>query len=92
VVFSYVHNNPIELFEPGWKEFKVKNPKKAVAKLKEYQWSSGRDYIGIPTFPYVIQKDFFLEFFGSEKECLQEIEAWIEYKAGITELGPEIIE
>ena len=43
--------------------------------------SSYRDYIGIPTFANAINKKFFLEFFGNEKNCKKEVEDWIKFKA-----------
>lgn len=91
-VFAYVHTNPIELWEPGWKEGKIKNPERAIKKLDEYLASSYNDYIGKPKFPHVVNRDFFLDFYGSEKRCKQAVEDWIRFKAGKTEFGPEIIE
>lgn len=91
-VFAYVHTNPVELWEPGWKKYKVKDPKKAIEKLERYWASSYNDYIGKPKFPYALNRKFFLDFYGSEKRCKQAVEDWVHYKAGQTELGPEIIE
>lgn len=91
-VFSYVHTNPVELWEAGWKKRKVKNPERAVKKLEEYWASSYNDYIGISKFPQVVDRKFFLEFYGDEKKCKQAIVDWIRFKAGQIELGPEIIE
>jgi len=92
VVFSYVHTNPVELFEPGWKEFKVKDPHQAPKKLKEYHWSSYRDYIGVSTFPSATQRGFLLDFLGGEEKCLEAIKQWIEYKAGVTDFDSKILE
>ena len=92
VVFSYVHTNPIELFEPGWKEFKVKDPQQTFKKLQEYHWSSCQDYIGVPTFPLATQRGFFLDFMGGEEKCLEAIKQWIEYKANTTVFDQKILE
>jgi putative transposase len=81
VVFNYVHTNPIELIEPMWKNQQVKNFDKAKEFLINYKWSSCRDYVGISSFPNAINKQFFLEFFGNEKNCKKEIEDWIKFKA-----------
>lgn len=86
ITFAYVHTNPIGLFEPGWKEFKVENPQQALQKLKEYRWSSYRDYVGIPTFPTVASRNFFLEFFKGEEKCLSIVKQWVAYKAKVAEL------
>lgn len=91
-VFAYVHTNPVELWEPGWKERKVKSPARALKKLEEYLASSYNDYIGKPKFPHVVNRRFFLDFYGSEKRCREAVEDWIRFKAGQDEFGPEIIE
>lgn len=91
-VFAYVHTNPVELWEPGWKKHKVKNPKRAIEKLEGYWASSYNDYIGKPKFPYAVNREFFLDFYGSEKRCKQAVADWIRFKAGQTEFGPEILE
>ena len=91
-VFVYVHTNPIELKEPGWKDLKVKNLRNALKRLENYRWSSYHDYAGKPTFPLTIQRDFFLNFFEGEESCRQAIEDWIKFKARNAKLGPEIIE
>lgn len=90
--FVYLHTNPVELIEPGWKDFRVKNKKKALNWLNSYEWSSYRDYIGEKRFPYIINRDFFLETFGGENGCRKTVENWIGFEAENTELGSEIIE
>ncbi len=91
-VFAYVHTNPVELWEPGWKEHKVKNPGRAIKELEGYWASSYNDYIGEPKFLHVVDRNFFLDFYGSEKRCREVVAEWIRFKAGQTEFGQEIIE
>ena len=91
-VFVYVHTNPVELKEPAWKDFKVKNYKNAITWLENYKWSSYHDYIGKPTFPTVTRRKFFLNFYGGEKDCRKVIGEWVKFKAENAKLGPEIIE
>lgn len=43
-LLSYVHANPIELMEEGWKEKLVKEPKESAEFLNEYLYSSYYDY------------------------------------------------
>ena len=43
---QYVHLNPAELFEPGWKKGEVKNLSRLHNKLREYRYSSLADYLG----------------------------------------------
>lgn len=81
VTFNYVHTNPVELIEPMWKNQRVKNFNKAKDFLENYKESSYRDYIGISNFPDIIDKKFFLEFFGGEENCKKEVEDWIKFKA-----------
>lgn len=92
VVFSYVHTNPIELFDSEWKEFRIGDPQQALKKLKEYRWSSYRDYIGVSTFPSATQRGFFLDFMGGEEKCLEAIKQWIEYKANTAVFDRKILE
>lgn len=43
----YIHCNAVELFEPGWKDGKVKNIRALVEKLTAYPYSSLPDFVGI---------------------------------------------
>ncbi len=81
-VFCYVHTNPIELWETGWKERRVKDPAEAIKKLEEYWASSYNDYIGKPRFPHAINRKFFLDFYGGEQQCRQAVEDWVRISAG----------
>ena len=80
-MFVYVHTNPVELWEPSWKDFKVENSKNAIQKLEGYWASSYNDYIGRSKFPHAINRKFFLNFYGSERKCKQAVEDWIKFKA-----------
>lgn len=91
-VFVYVHTNPVELIEPGWKDLKVKSPKHAIHWLKDYKWSSVNDYIGKPRFSLIIQPDFFIGLYGGFEDCRKAVNEWIMFKAENTILGSEIIE
>jgi putative transposase len=85
-IFAYVHTNPVELVEPGWKEFEVQNTSHALQYLQEYRWSSYLDYIGKPNFPMVSQRERFLNFYGDEKKCQDAVEDWVKYKAKKTKI------
>ena len=91
-IFAYVHTNPIELVEPGWKKLKVRDAKKATTYLRNYKWSSYRDYIDIPTFPTVTQREFFLNFFGNAQKCGEAIQDWINWKAKKTGIDSKMTE
>ena len=80
IVFNYIHANPISLIESGWKEKGISNPKDALKFLKEYKWSSYKDYIGENNFPSVTERNFLLEFLGGSEGCHLSLKDWIEYK------------
>jgi putative transposase len=44
-VLQYIHCNPAELYEPGWKEGRVKNMPMLVKRLADYPYSSMRSYV-----------------------------------------------
>ena len=79
-VFSYVHTNPIELWEPAWKEYKINDASRAMDRLECYRWSSYRDYIGYSAFPYVTNRKFFQDFFGGLEFCKKTVEDWVAFK------------
>ena len=91
-IFAYVHTNPIELTESGWKKRKVNDPVRALAALENYKWSSYRDYIGVPTFSQTIQTEFFTNFYGNQGKCRQAIKDWVAYKAAISQPNLETME
>jgi putative transposase len=47
----YIHLNPLDRSFAEWRDGKIKNPKRALAALREYRWSSHLDYLGIKNFP-----------------------------------------
>jgi len=83
-IFAYVHTNPVELWEPGWKERKVRNVQEALRKLEEYRWSSYGDYVGKPTFSQTTQRTLFSDLFGGTQGCREAVKEWVKYKAART--------
>ncbi len=86
VVFTYIHTNPVELVEPGWKDLKVEDEKRAIEFLKSYKWSSYLDYLGEKNFPSVTQRDFLLEVMGGKEGCQKWVGDWIAFKKGLKKL------
>ena len=80
--FNYIHTNPVEIIEPGWKEWSVKNPKRAKDFLKKYKWSSYVDYLGDTnnTYSNLLTKEFFLGVLNGKNGCRAEVESWIDAK------------
>jgi len=64
-VVQYVHLNAADLFEPTWKQLKVRDVKTLERKLAQYRYSSMPDYYGIGRPEQVIlskeAKDLFEE-------------------------------
>lgn len=64
-LFSYIHLNPIKMFEPHWKEKGIKNKKRAERFLSSFQYSSYLDYAGKERGQKVIlNRSAFPEYFG----------------------------
>ncbi len=83
VVVNYIHANPISLIEPNFKEEGIKNhtAKEVFEFLKTgHRWSSFPDYIGLPNFSSVTERDFILNVMGGEKGIVDNIMDWILYK------------
>ena len=65
---KYIHLNPVDLLEPEWKENGLKNPGAAKDFLKNYRWSSFKDYIGIKNYPSLIEKSLIMDMLGGENK------------------------
>jgi len=80
-LFSYIHLNPIKLLESKWKEVGIKNKKNAIDFLKNYRYSSFKDYLDESrTESIVLNKNVFPEYFLNTKNFIKEILEWINYK------------
>jgi len=90
--FVYTHVNPVSFVEPKWKENGINNLPKVIQFLENYRWSSYADYLGGGNFLNVIKKEFFLSLFGDKEGCKKEIEAWLQYKNGISKFKDVILE
>ena len=69
----YIHLNPLDQSMPEWREGTVQNVSKALTRLREYRWSSLRDYFGVKNFPSVIDTSLLSEILGSPKRQEREI-------------------
>ncbi len=52
----YIHMNPLDLIENGWKEKGIRNVKRGLEFLEKYRWSSLKDYISDSPAPYLETK------------------------------------
>jgi len=60
----YLHLNPAELKEPKWKEKDIPNIKSMLEFIKNYQWSSYSDYLGINRFRKILSAELIPGLFG----------------------------
>ena len=73
----YIHLNCVELIEPTWKEKGIKNWKSVKKFLAQYKWSSYLDYVGRHNFTSVINKEFLVNYFGSEENYRKFTNSWL---------------
>ena len=74
----YIHCNPLDYFEPSWRERKIKDHKRALEYLENYRWSSFPDYLGKKNFPSVTQRDFISKFYHGPKEYKKAMFSWLQ--------------
>jgi putative transposase len=68
-LFSYIHLNPIKLFDPDWKEYGIQDRNGSLKFLNSYLYSSFPEYSGKKRSESVIlQKDCFPDYFDTFKE------------------------
>jgi putative transposase len=73
----YIHSNPLDLFDYGWRKRKINNQEAAWEFLENYRWSSHSDYLGKENFPLVTQRDFLLDFFGGTNQYQIAFKQWL---------------
>lgn len=73
----YIHGNPLDLVEPGWRRGEINNWAKAVKFLESYRFSSHVDYIGKKNFPSLTQRDFLLDVFGGQDSYKKQCYDWL---------------
>ena len=73
----YIHLNPLDLITPEWREYKIRDYKKAVNFLDQYRWSSYLDYTGRKNFPSITQRRFLTEFVGQSDKYRRDTEYWL---------------
>ncbi len=79
----YILSNPLDSFQPDWREQGIRNSKKAFEFLENYQWSALPDLIGKENFPEVINKNSFFELFDTnEKRFKKDFIEWLESYEG----------
>jgi hypothetical protein len=73
----YIHSNPLDLFDYGWRKRELMDTTGAWRFLGNYPWSSHLDYLGKNNFSSIIKKDFLLEYFGGTEGYNESFRQWI---------------
>jgi len=73
----YIHCNPLDLIEPGWRRGDIASWAKAISFLEQYRFSSHLDYIGKKNFPSLTQRDFLLDVFEGENNYKKQCYGWL---------------
>lgn len=76
-LFRYIHLNPVDLIESGWKEKGIEDWDRVNKFLENYRWSSYPDYIGKKNFPSILNKEAFGWYFKSPEEHKKFIQSWV---------------
>jgi len=76
----YIHLNPLDLFQSGWKKDGINDVKGAMKFLEEFRWSNYRDIIGTGNGEFADatnKKLFFKMFQTNPKKYKKDLEDWI---------------
>lgn len=74
----YIHLNPLDLINSGWRDGELGDLNKATEFLNSYRWSSHLDYSGVSNFPSVTSREFMLDNFGGPDGYKKSIRDWLE--------------
>ncbi|MBU0999446.1 transposase [Patescibacteria group bacterium] len=77
-LFSYIHLNPVKIIDKNWKTDGIKNKQKVLEFLKNYQYSSYKDYLGIDRAEdAILNRGDLPDYFSSKEEFSKEIFEWL---------------
>jgi len=63
----YIHLNPLDLYESGWKEKGLVRGVKSYEFVKKYPWSSYGDFLGEERFTRILNRGLFSELYAPEQ-------------------------
>lgn len=75
-ISRYIHLNPVDLIESGWKEEGIKDWGKVHEFLEQYRWSSYPDWIGKKNFPSVLDLKGMEGVFGGPEKYKKFMTEW----------------
>lgn len=80
-LFSYIHLNPVQLIDKGWKEKGVHSKKEALSYLDSYKYSSYLDYLGENRIQNkILNQEAFPNYFMTKQMFSEEIFEWLNFK------------
>ncbi len=80
-LFSYIHLNPIKLYEPAWKKEGFKNKQFALKYLDRYRWSSYLDYKRVQRNEHaILDTKNFPDYFHTPEILEREMFDWLSYE------------
>jgi putative transposase len=83
--YTYIHLNPIGIIDKGWKKKEIVNKEKAKKFLKEYKYSSYKDYAGEEREESaILNKKAFPEYFSTSTDFEDMILEWMNFNGGPT--------
>lgn len=78
--YTYIHLNPIGIIDKGWKKKEITDKDKARKFLKEYKYSSYKDYMGeVREENTILNKEEFPEYFITSTDFEAMIDEWINF-------------
>ena len=80
-LFSYIHLNPIKLFDNNWKENGIKDKRGAQKYLAQYKFSSYNDYAGTGgEQSKILSQSEFPQYFEKFNDFRNLLDFWLMYK------------
>ncbi len=73
----YIHLNPAELNEPGWKENGINKWDSTYAFVKNYPWSSYADYLGAKQFGHILNSELVSDLYDSPQNYEVFMKEWL---------------
>ncbi len=80
-IFSYIHLNPIKIIQKDWKEKGINNTQAAKDFLKDYVYSSYKDFMGEARLQNkILNINAFPQYFPNKESFEKEIFEWLSYQ------------
>ncbi len=87
-IYSYIHLNPVKLIDPMWKERGILDLPRTEDFLKQYTFSSYRDYLGEKReFAVILNTAVFPEYFSDTRDVADNVKDWLVYVSPVPKPG-----